>query len=48
MSTKPRFALSVRYLAVLFAAAAFCAASLGYAAGTKAVPELVLEPCGER
>lgn len=48
MSTKPRFSLSIRYLAVLFASATFCAAALGYAAGTRTVPQLVLEPCGER
>lgn len=42
---KPRFRLSVYYLAALFAAAAFCAASVGYAAGARTVPRLVLETC---
>lgn len=47
MSTKTRFRVSIRYLAALFAAAVFCAAAVGYAAGARTAPRLVLESCGE-
>lgn len=45
---QPRFRLSIYYLAAVFAAATFCAAAVGYAAGAKTPPKLVLETCGER
>lgn len=48
MSMKPRLRLSIWYLLGVLAAATFCAASVGFAAGARQVPRLVLETCGER
>jgi|GEM_PF-6011927 len=48
MSMRPRMRLSIWYLLAAFAAASFFAASVGYAAGSRRVPEIVFEACGER